>query len=161
MERYTLVPSNSFRQDKAREILSELFTLESSDRIKYVELPHYQAVLIFALSSDEDPSYTPAVSDLLQVLPMVKEYNKIVVSYSGGYVHIAIAEADKLLFCNSFPAKEFITAQYFIFATIKEFQFNPEMSTIYFRERLDFEEIENLLRYFRGVENISVLYNSK
>ena len=161
MERYTLVPSNYFRQDKAREILSELFTLESSDRIKYVELPHYQAVLIFAISAEEDSSYTPAVSDLLQVLPMVKEYNKIVVSHSNGFLHIAVAEADRLLFCNSFPAKEFITAQYFIFATIKEFQLNPEMSTLYFREKLDIEDVENLLKYFRGVENISVLYNSK
>ncbi len=159
MDKYTLIPSAFFRSDKAAETLAEFFAPVPSEEVKYTELPHYKAVLVFAVPRGAREGYMPVAHDLLQMLPLIREHNKVVASFIPGELHIAVAEGDRLLMCNSFEAADFVTAQYFIFAAIKQFQFNPEMTTLYFREKLDVERQETLLEYFHGVENISVLYN--
>ena len=72
--------------------------------------------------------------------------------YSASLLSLAIAEDGKLLLCNSFNAQDFTTALYFIFSALKQFQINPEVTTIYFRENLGHDQEMLLYRYFSGVE---------
>ncbi len=79
---------------------------------------------------------------------------RIVASYHEGRLYLTIVQGGKLLLCNSFAARDFVTAQYFIFHAMKKFQLNPEISTLYFMTDLSSEEEMSLYRYFKSVERI-------
>ncbi|MFA5325690.1 MAG: DUF3822 family protein [Bacteroidales bacterium] len=155
--KYTLIPTSLFKEEQQYKLLSELVQLDENDTVKHIALPDYEAVLVYAVSSSF--GYIPVVYDLLTTLNKIHEHNKILVSFRDGYVHIVMAEGNKLLLCNSFPASDITTAEYFIFYAIKEFQINPEMTTIYFFEEIVDEIRDELFKYFQGVESISVFEN--
>ena len=96
----------------------------------------------------------PEAYYMLQQLQDIPEYNKILVSYMDGYVHIVISQGKSLLLCNSYRAVDFTTAEYFIFLAMKRLQLNPEVSTIAFRTSLTEEEEMSLYRYFKNVDQI-------
>lgn len=160
MTLYTLVPSDFFVEAEAAGILSELFPESGDYTVKFIELPFYKAVLIYGLPSGS--CAVPEVYRLLEDSRRVKEHNKILVDFrpADGEVHIVIAEGADLKMCNTFPAGDFVTAEYFIFSAIRRFQFNPEMSNLYFESPLKAEERENLLAYFHGAEQTDILGNS-
>ncbi|MBQ7222615.1 MAG: DUF3822 family protein [Bacteroidales bacterium] len=147
MSKYTIVPSAFFAESDAHSLLSEIVTLTPNDRVKHIELPEYKAVLLYC-------NTLPPVKKLLDLLPKISDYNKIVVEISGGEVHLVLAAGEKLLLVNSYRVPDFTTAMYFIFAALKEFQINPEMTTLYHRGELAYEQKELLFRYFLGVEKI-------
>ena len=96
----------------------------------------------------------PEAYYMLQQLQDIPEYNKILVSYMDGYVHIVISQGKSLLLCNSYRAVDFTTAEYFIFLAMKKLQLNPEVSAICFRTPLSEEQELSLYRYFRSVEHM-------
>ena len=63
-----------------------------------------------------------------------------------------MAQGRSLLISNSFPAGDFTTAQYWIFSLMRNFQLNPEVSTIWFRTPLEAEWEISLYSYFKSVE---------
>ena len=71
-----------------------------------------------------------------------------------GVLYLVIAQGKTLLLCNTYPAPDFTTAEYFIFLAMKKLQLNPEMSTINFRTPLSEENSMSLYRYFKSVETI-------
>jgi len=156
--KYTLVPTSLFKEEQQYKLLSELVQLDGNDTVKHISLPAYEAVLVYAVSSSSE--YAPVVYNLLTTLNKIREHNKILVSFCDCYVHIVMGEGNKLLLCNSFPASDITTAEYFIFYAIKEFQINPEMTTIYFYEEIVDEIRDELFKYFQGVESISVFENT-
>jgi len=119
---------------------------------KYIELPEYKAVLVF--DKEQDEKAVPAVADLLHLAPTISEHNRVLATLEGGYVHIVIADDRRLLLCNSYHASDNITAEYFIFAAIKQFQINPEVTTLFFLGETPMEIRDDLFRYFKGVELI-------
>ncbi len=145
--KFALVPSVFFSPDKAREALSEVVELDDEDRVDVVEFPEFNAVLLFSGSIG-------GICYMLRKLPEIKDYNKIVASYSDGYLYLVVAQGKSLLLCNSFQAPDFTTAEYFIFMVMKKLQLNPEVSTISFRTELSEEQEMSLYRYFKNVEQI-------
>lgn len=164
MTKYTLIPSEFFVESEAAQRLSEICSLSGDDTVKYVELPFYKAVLVYCVPSVPSDSQAgmPEVYGLLCDSRLLKEHNKILVDFepSQSEVHIVIAEGDDLKMCNTFPASDFTTAEYFIFSAIRQFQFNPEMSNLYFASPLTMEQREALLGYFHGAEQTDILHAS-
>ena len=96
----------------------------------------------------------PEIYYMLKQLNEIPDYNKIMVSYKDDTLCLVIAQGKSLLFCNTFKAPDFTTAEYFIFLAMKKLQLNPEVSTIFFRTPLDQEQELSLYRYFKNVEQI-------
>ena len=65
---------------------------------------------------------------------------------------IVVAAGDRLLLCNSFPAADEVTAQYFLFAALHQFQVNPEVTTVHFFGEADEAVKGDLFRHFASVE---------
>ena len=149
MEKYTLVPKEFFNGDV--QLLSQVVGVSPSETVKYVELPFFEAVLLF-VSGDEGRE--PVIYDLLCKLPQIHDYNKVLFCVDGSVLHLSIGAGDKLLLANSYEAKDFTTALYFIFAALHDFQINPRMTTLYYKGDVAYENQELLFSYFKGVERI-------
>ena len=151
MNKYTIVPASFFREDDSRNILSQAVQLEESDKAEYQELPEFQAVLVYASNPAEK---SPAVLDMLLAVSSIGEYNKVLACYDGSSVTVVIAAGSKLLLANSYPAADCVTGEYFIFASLKQFQINPEVTTVYFYGDAPFEMKNDMFRYCKGVEKL-------
>ena len=148
---FTLVPSQFFNPASARDALAEVTELQEGDAVEFLEIPQYDAVLVYAAGGDSVVDGKPEIYRLLMKLPDCPEYNKILCSITGGRLFLAIAQGKSLLLANSFPVREFITAQYYIFLSVSSFQLNPEISTICWHTRLSEEEEMSMYRYFKSV----------
>ena len=168
--KFTLVPAGFHDPEKARDMLEEVVALDEDDVVESVQIPQLAAVLVYSVSAAgnlpkvvaetvlmKDGSKAkplPEVFYMLEQLPELPEYNKIMASYMDGYVHIVISQGKSLLLCNSYRAVDFTTAEYFIFLAMKKLQLNPEVSSISFRTPLSEEQELSLYRYFRSVEHL-------
>ena len=149
----TLVPAHFFNTTSARDALAEVACLREGDVVKWVEVPQYDAVLLYAVEN-EGVEALPELWFLLRDLPKCKDYNKLIASYKDGFLYLAIAQGGSLLLANVFEAPDFTTAQYYIFLAMKQLQLNPEVSTICMRSLVGPEEEMSLYRYFKSVEQI-------
>ena len=148
----TLVPSQFFVPSAAREALAEVCPVADEDKVRSVELPQYAAVLIYSSGSEDDS--LPELFRVIESLGSCKEYNKVVASYDGAVLSLAIAQGRTLLLANEFGAADFTTALYFIFLSMRSLQLNPEISTVCFRSPLGVEQEMCLGRYFKDVVRI-------
>jgi len=148
---FTLVPTDFFDAATARETLAEVACINGDSEVKYAEIPHYNAVLIYDISEGDS---LPGMFHLLEDLPKCPEYNKILATWSDGVLNLAIAQGKTLLLANEFQAQDFTTAQYYIFLALRSLQLNPEVSTISWKTSLQAEDELSLLRYFKSVEQI-------
>ncbi|MBO7372283.1 MAG: DUF3822 family protein [Bacteroidales bacterium] len=151
MEKYTLVPKEFFNGDV--QLLSQVVGVSPSETVKYVELPSYEAVLLFVPG---DEGKEPVIYDLLCDLQKIHDYNKVLFCIDASSLHLAIGAGDRLLLANSYEAKDFTTALYFIFAALNDFQINPRMTTLYYKGDLAYDNQELLFSYFKGVERLCV-----
>lgn len=152
MIRFTLVPSDFFSPEDSHKILSEVVPLQDTDIVKYMELPDYKAVLIYVPNSTDKRASEPPIAELLRFTPSISGHNRLAVTLEEGYIYIVLAEGDKLLLANAYPATDIVTAEYFIFATLQEFQINPRMTTIYFLGEVPSGLTEEMFRHFHSVE---------
>ena len=166
----TLVPKQFYSPETAQKLLSEVVSLSGDETVECVELPEFNAVLVYSnmigetltrvisetvLCADGSKARPlPVAYYMLKSLAGITDYNKILAAYMDGVLYLVLAQGSTLLLCNSFKAPDFTTAQYFIFLALKKLQLNPEMSTITFMTRLDYEQEMSLYRYFRSVECI-------
>ena len=149
MEKYTLVPKEFFNGDT--QLLSQVVGVSPSENVQYVELPAFEAVLLFVPSSE---GVKPHIYDLLCRLVDIPDYNKVLFCIDGTALHLAIAASDKLLLANSYEAKDFTTALYYIFAAMRDFQINPQMTTLYYMGEIGYENQEVIFSYFKGAERL-------
>lgn len=149
----TLVPVNFFDPATVRESLAEVAEIADSDKVSYVNVPQYNAVLIYTVSgTGEDP--LPEIFHILEALGSCPEYNRIVASFRDGLLSLGIAQGATLLLANEYAAADFTTAQYYIFLAMHSLQLNPEVSVIRFRTELSKDNEMSLYRYFKSVEKI-------
>ncbi|MCR5708927.1 MAG: DUF3822 family protein [Bacteroidales bacterium] len=148
MLKYTLVPEGFFSQADDREILSRVAILERNDSVKRLELPCYKAVLLYT----GDDVAARRLASQLEAASHLDQYNKVMVHLGDDSVDIVVAAGDRLLLCNSYPASDGVTAQYFIFAALREFQINPAVTTVHFFGDTDDSVKGDLFRYFASVE---------
>jgi hypothetical protein len=149
VEKYTLVPKEFFNGDV--QLLSQVVGVSPSETVKYVELPSFEAVLLFVPGPD---GKEPVIYDLLCELPGIHDFNKVLFTIEGSALHLAIGAGDRLLLANSYEAGDFTTALYFIFAAMNDFQINPRMTTLYYKGDVAYENQELLFSYFKGVERL-------
>ena len=165
-----LVPAQFFSPEKAKELLDDVVNIGINDTVEFVEVPHLASVLVYSNVIGETLSRVisetvlrldgskarllPEMYYILEQLPSMKEYNKIIASYMDGVLYLVIAQGKTLLLCNSFHAPDFTTAEYFIFLAMKKLQLNPEVSTISFRTPLSEDDEMSLYRYFKSVDQI-------
>ncbi len=147
---FTLVPSQFFDPASAHEALAEVADLKEGQVVGYLDIPHYDAVLVYAQDGDSVVD-TPEIYKILMHLPACPEYNKILCSRVGDRLYLGVAQGKSLLLANSFPAADFTTAQYYIFLSLNSLQLNPEFSTICWMTELDAGEEMSLYRYFKSV----------
>ena len=164
----TLIPAQFHVPENARMMLSDVVAVSDEESVEFVEVPEFAAVLLYSNTSVGSISRVisetvlrtdgtkarplPEVYYMLKQLPDIPDYNKILVSYKDDSLYLVIAQGKSLLFCNTFKAPDFTTAQYFIFLAMKKLQLNPEVSSIFFRTPLDQEQEMSLYRYFKNVE---------
>jgi len=149
---FTLVPSNFFDPAQERNTLSEVAVLKEEDRVSHIDVPQYNAVLVY--TEDGDSGFYPQIYKILMTLPDLPEYNKILCGMEDGVLNLAIAQGKTLLLANSFEVADFATAEYFIFSAMRSLQLNPEVSVITFLTPLDAEQEISLYRYFKSVEQL-------
>ncbi len=165
-----LVPAQFFSPEKARELLDDVVNIGINDTVEFVDVPHLASVLVYSNVIGETLSRVisetvlrvdgskarllPEMYYILEQLPSLKDYNKILASYMDGVLYLVIAQGKTLLLCNSFHAPDFTTAEYFIFMAMKKLQLNPEVSTISFRTPLSEDDEMSLYRYFKSVDQI-------
>ena len=165
-----LVPAQFFSPERAKELLDDVVNIGINDAVEFVEVPHLASVLVYSNVIGETLSRVisetvlrldgskarllPEMYYILEQLPSMKEYNKIIASYMDGVLYLVIAQGKTLLLCNSFHAPDFTTAEYFIFLAMKKLQLNPEVSTISFRTPLSEDDEMSLYRYFKSVDQI-------
>lgn len=146
-EKFTLVPSELFSEETARETLSEVVLLEEGEPLSFLDVPFCQSVLVYA------GQRRPAVYDMLMSLCKIRHHNKIMASISDDVLSLVVAQGDRLQFCNCFKAGDFTTALYYIFMVLKKLQINPEISTLYFTSgNVGQEQLTSLFRYFKSAE---------
>ena len=151
MKKFTLVPESFFDKEKTYQILSEAVRLGETDKVYYKELPEQKAVLVYAAESEND---LPPVAGLLGALGRIADHNKVAAAVNEGTVSIVLAEGDRLLLANAYPAPDAVTAEYFLFAAMKQFQLNPQITTVYFLGDAPRELLNDLFRHFKGVERL-------
>lgn len=145
-----LVPSAYFNSDLVRQSLSEVVALDEDERVSWMDVPEFDAKLLYVRLQEEDT--VPELYRVLKHLSGCPAYNKIVASYAGGFLHLAVAQGKDLLLANVYKAMDFTTAEYFIFLALKKLQLNPEVSGIVFLSPLSEEESLSLYRYFKSVD---------
>ena len=148
MLKYTLIPEGYFSQESATELLSQLVVLEKSAPVKSLELPCYKAVLVYA----GDDAAARCIAAMLSAAAALDRYNKVVVHLAEDAVDIVVAAGERLLLCNSFPARDEVTAQYYLFAALKQFQINPELTRVHFYGEARETIKSDLFRHFASVE---------
>ena len=155
MFKYTLVPAGFFTPSDAHKILSEAVRLSKTDKVEYQELPQFKAVLVYAHSDGENGGEgAPAIAGLLSDVISIGEYNKVAARFDGSALHLVIVTGDKLLLANSYPAADTVTAEYFLFAALRQLQINPQVTTVYLREPAHPEMMDDIVRYCKGVETL-------
>ena len=146
----TLVPSNFFDENCAGEYLAQVFVEGPSEPVRSVPIPEYNAYLVWA--SDAPEGEMPEMWHVLKGLGKCPDYNKILCSWDGAELCLAIAQGKTLLLANTYQAADFTTAEYWIFLALRSLQLNPEISTICLRSAISAEDEMSLYRYFKAVE---------
>lgn len=147
---FTLVPSAFFDPASERDALAGVASLKEDTEVRHIEIPEYDAVLIY--TADEDSVVSG--NEMLRILKRLgdcPEYNRILYGIREGRLYLAIAQGETLMLANSFEIQDFTTAEYYIFLCVKSLQINPEISTIYTVSELDADEEMSLYRYFKAV----------
>ncbi|MFA6335086.1 MAG: DUF3822 family protein [Bacteroidales bacterium] len=159
--KYTLIPKQLYKPEEALHHLSKLYKLDELDEIDIAEVTNEQIVILFATNStflnfikEAQPEFKifPSIYPMISQISNFKDYNKICIHYQKGQVHIVASEGPRLVFCNSFPAMQFNTALYFLFLTLKQVQFNPELTTVFVSGNLKDFEITDISKYFSKVK---------
>ena len=146
----TLVPSNFYDDNCAGEYLAQVVDIAPGEQVCSSFLPDYNAYLVWASAAPEDEK--PEMLGILQNLRKCPEYNKILCSWDGSVLCLAIAQGKSLLLANTYQAGDFTTAEYWIFLALRSLQLNPEISTICLRSAVSAEDEMSLYRYFKAVE---------
>ena len=150
IQKSTLVPVSLIKEQEAGCFLRSVYPDIPQDAVISVrEFPQYEAVLVYL-----DEGSEPVIGSLAEALGGMEDHNRIAARYFDGALYLAIAQDEKLLLANAYPAPDFTTAEYYIFLAMKSLQLNPEQSVIRFAGELDEEQEMSLGRYFKAVETL-------
>lgn len=156
--KFTLIPIPYFNEKEAREVLCELFEITDKEEVEFITLEHINAVLLYSLPLDIKNSsnikHYPLVNKLLEYLKEISEYNKVIFHFSkeSEIVHILISKGNNLELINSYNAKNFTSALYFLLLAIKQTIINSHQTTLHILSEITTEEREIVHNYFKNIE---------
>ncbi|MGN0191721.1 MAG: DUF3822 family protein [Candidatus Cryptobacteroides sp.] len=166
----TLVPKNFHIPGNERLLLSSVASVTDEDTVYTEMLPEQDAVLVWSPGAEAplagavvqtlkssgcpDVRLVPEILRLLRLMPDLSRYNKVLCSYDGHILSLVVAEGRTLRLCSTFRADCFTTAEYWIFDAVKSFQFNMEVTDLFFATPLGEDEEISLCSYFRSVEMV-------
>ena len=162
----TLVPSVFYKDDCAGEYLAQVVVMDGNEQVFSYQLPQYASWLVWGVSpdcetlelnSDPEEGEKPELYYILRDLQNCPDYNKILLTWRSGVLHLAIAQGKTLLLANTYAAPDFAAAQYYLFLAMKSLQLNPEVSTVCTRMPLSAEQEISLYRYFKAVEQFRAI----
>jgi len=168
---FTLVPTAFYSEHDAFGILSNVVTLDEGAGVESLALPQYDAVALYSvgdmlrnslaqvvdglrLSEAATVKILPEAFRMLELLPGLEGFNKIIASYDNWHLYLAIAQGDALSLCTVYEAADFVTAEYYIFLAMKSLQLNPQVSVINFRTKLAEVQELSLSNYFKAVNQL-------
>ena len=160
-EKYSLIPEKLYKKGEELKLLTTLHKLDEFEEVNTVFLPKSEMVIIYAVNSTllnlikrhhSNITIYPSIYIPLSLLPNIKGYNKLFFQYIGNIVTLVAAENERIVFCNSFPSTGFNTALYFALLTLKQSQFNPELTEVYLSGNFKDYEVFDITRYFSKVK---------
>ncbi|MBR2948136.1 MAG: DUF3822 family protein [Bacteroidales bacterium] len=161
--KYTLVPSEYYSREEAVKVLSSLKSIDIDEKVDTLALPGQMSVMIYAIKDEiisalrehqKEAKFYPLTYHLIDIIPSLSHNNRLICAFTQGQLHIVASERDRLLFANSFPVEDMVTAQYFIFSVARTVLFNPEHTYIYILGEHNKEMKDSLLKYFAEVNYI-------
>lgn len=161
--RYTLVPLEFFDPENKCTYLEALFGKVRKDSVRYAVSEAHKSVLVYSLedsgaedtgAADCDPY--PIVYLLLSLLPKIKDYNKLVVSFSETDFTLVLSQGDNLLLANTYDVADAISASYYIFMVLRKFVINTELTKIYVAGDMPESFEKQMSKYFSGVRKINL-----
>lgn len=161
--KYTLVPVSMYSKDAPEAALRSVRDLNPDDKVLALEMPSRKAFMVFAVPQkiyqglaalNKNVKFYPTSYLLIDRLASLTDNNRLLVSFSEGMLHVVVAERDRLLFANSFPAADMATAEYFILSVAREVMFNPEHTCLHIFGKVPDKMRNELSRYFSGVKEL-------
>ena len=162
--KYTLVPVSHYSKESPGMYLRAVRDIHPDERILTLDMPSRKAVMVFAVPEsiysgltalNKNVRFYPTAYMLIDRISSITDNNRLLVSFTEGMLHIAAAERDRLLFANSFPARDIATAEYFIFSVTKEVMFNPEHTCLHIFGKVSDKVRDELCKYFARLAFIS------
>lgn len=157
---YTMIPVDFYSHETAYSYLESVRELPADAQVCALEIPGQKMFLVYAIGSDNLPEPLlksarikryPLVYSLIDSIQTIEGNNKIILARSEEIVHIVAAERGRFLFANSFPAKDDITALYFITSVAHQVMFNPELTSVYIKGTVTDAFCSTLENYFNKV----------
>lgn len=147
-DKFTLVPTALSRP----EYLTGLFALEKEESVQSIELPRFNATLLYA-GKNGDNDKRPLIYKLLDQIEGIQEHNKIIIHHSKelNMLQVVAAEEKKLLLANSFSCHHPNTTLYYLTLVCQQVMFNPHLTKITVCGEIGKEEEELIKRYFQGI----------
>lgn len=120
MFKHTLVPEEYFSPAAASRILSSVAVLEKGARTRYKELPQFKAVLVYSGEDSRALLLEHTLNTAVAAALAGSGKMCAVMRFSDGEADVAVAQEDKMLLANTYPAIDRTTAEYFLYAAINQ-----------------------------------------
>lgn len=157
--KFTLIPAQYFTQEEARDAMCNLFDISDKEEIKYTNIENINAVLIYSLpielkSKESDSTYYPLANLLLEYITEINDYNKVVFHFNKEQeiAHILISKGNNLQLLNTYNAKNFNSALYFLLLAIKQTIINSHQTILHVLNNMSAEEKDTAQNYFKKIK---------
>jgi len=154
---FTLVPESTFIPDKAATILQSVHILNDLDEIYFHPLSQFGAMCIYSvpnsitapfLKNQSSIRFYSIAIPLIQMAMLLYGHTRILFFYREQYLYLTLMKEQQLLLCNAYYAPEFITALYFLFFVLHQWQLNPESLRLYISGQIVKRDRQLLHNYF-------------
>ncbi|MGM9774243.1 MAG: DUF3822 family protein [Candidatus Egerieousia sp.] len=159
---FTLVPKELAGKDTEpeeayRKIMKELYPLSDEDKVFHIDIPDYQAVLLYswkhAGAVEED--VRPEISEYIFALSKIPEHNKAILRYvkaensEDSSTLILIADGSDLIAANHYHTTDFGSAIYYLMEILKQSQMNPKQTSVHVIGEISADDKEQAEKYVR------------
>lgn len=162
--KFTWVPLELFRPEKAKDLLHAMHPLDELDEVNtYVE-ERVQAACLYALPADITAKVTQFQKNslfLASILPCVRflmdrpEPSRALIFFSYDTSYLVMAQQDRLLLANAYPGTHSLSALYFLLLALKQWQMNPQSLRLYVGGKdLSAKEKAQLSRYIPSLQPV-------
>lgn len=154
-EIFTLVPTELYSLQTAREALVGQFSLDNSVDVSAVPFEKEGLMVVYPTNAEgEECTVVPFAVRLIEEAASLQEHNKVVFHYctEKRLSHTIIYIGEDLKLANSFKADSFESALYFLFLAIKGLQMNPRQCIVRVCCAITKEQETIFSRFFKGFQ---------